>query len=333
MGATIGVFASPMIANNVSRFGGTFGVTLGAANQMRTTDAAASYMRNGVSLRLGASIGETSDLRAGDAMDSHSAVTRFLGLPSSEIGDKLENTGYRRSGVIAAARLPAGNSRSVSVSYRHSDMSDDHRYDQEIGGNGRYRSEFGPQVLDFGFVRYESARQSLVRRGVGHRLGEPPGRRAFEQQRPGQRIDQQANTTTAFGYAAQATDRIFRHASRALFGGEVFDEHIDGPAHLLEPNGTTVRARPDIPDDTSYRSIGLFWQQDADLIPNRLVGARRHSFRPLQVQERSRSPRWACPGRTFRSTDTTFNAAPSMPRRRSDAHRVGEPRLPRRERV
>ena len=35
-----------------------------------------------------------------------------------------------------------------------------HRYDQEIGGNGQYRSEFGPQVLDFAFVALTTARGS-----------------------------------------------------------------------------------------------------------------------------------------------------------------------------
>ena len=68
-------------------------------------------------------------------------------------------------------------------------MSDDHRYDQEIGGNGQYRSEFGPQVLDFAFARYESARQpffdemsatiSINRQDDGR----------LTQVRPGQRID------------------------------------------------------------------------------------------------------------------------------------------------
>src|SRR5688572_758189 len=157
MGGAVGVFAPSMTSNLASRFGGNAGVTLGAANQMRTSDVSASYMGTSLSLRAGASVGEADDLRAGEGIDSHAAVTRFLGLPSSAIGDKLENTGHRQSGLWAAARVPAGNGRGLSFSFRHSDVSGDHRYDQEIGGNGQYRSEFGPQVLDFGFVRYESA--------------------------------------------------------------------------------------------------------------------------------------------------------------------------------
>ena len=133
--------------------------------------------------------------------------------------------------------------------YRRSDQEDAHRYDQEIGGNGRYRSEFGPQRLDFGFVRFEtaeagwldsvSATVSINRQGDGR----------LEQQRPGQRIDQQVNTTTAMGYSLQAT-HDWSPRLRTMAGGELFDEGIDGSRTFFEPNGTTVRARPDIPDGT-----------------------------------------------------------------------------------
>jgi hemoglobin/transferrin/lactoferrin receptor protein len=307
MGAAVGVFAPSMTSNLASRFGGNVGVTLGAANQLRTSDVSASYMGTGLSVRAGASVGEADDLRAGEGIDSHSAVTRFLGIPSSEIGDKLENTGYRQSGLWAAARVPAGNGRGLSFSYRHSDISGDHRYDQEIGGNGQYRSEFGPQVLDFGFLRYESARQrffdevsatfSINRQDDGR----------LTQARPGVRIDEQANTTTAYGYSAQAT-RAMSSRSRALFGGEVFDEYIDGWRRLNEPNGTVVRARPDIPDNTRYRSLGLFWQQDAELIPNRLSvrgGIRYGHFRFSSEAD----PTLGVPGQEIPTSDTTFQAS------------------------
>jgi outer membrane receptor protein involved in Fe transport len=307
MGGAVGVFAPSMTSNLATRFGGNAGVTLGAANQMRTSDVSASYMGTSLSVRAGASVGEADDLRAGEGIDSHAAVTRFLGLPSSAIGDKLENTGYKQSGLWAAARVPAGNGRGLSFSYRHSDVSGDHRYDQEIGGNGQYRSEFGPQVLDFGFVRYESARQkffdevsatfSINRQDDGR----------LTQTRPGLRIDEQANTTTAYGYSAQAT-RAMSSRSRGLFGGEVFDEYIDGWRRLNEPNGAVVRARPDIPDNTRYRSLGLFWQQDADLIPNRLSvrgGIRYGHFRFTSEAD----PTLGVPGQEIPTSDTTFQAS------------------------
>ena len=306
LGGTVAVFDRTLNWSGPSALRGTLGVTLGAANELRTSDVAAGYVKNGVSLRASASLGSVSDLRPGDNIDSHSAVTRFLGIPSSYVGDKLENTGYSTKAFSGAARVPVGDSRSLSLSYRRAEQNDSHRYDQEIGGNGRYRSEFGPQQLDFGFVRFESASQSLfdeVSATVSLNR-QDDGR--LEQARPGQRIDSQVNTTTAMGYTAQAT-KNFSPRFRTLVGGEIFDEHIGGSRRFDEPNGSVVRARPDIPDGTEYRTIGLFAQQSADLIPNKLSvrgGIRYGHYKFTSIED----PSLGVPGQEIPVGDTTFNA-------------------------
>jgi len=307
LGGTIGVFAASPVLKAPARAAGTGGVTYGAANRLRSSEASAGFMSNGVALRLDGSAGATSDLRTGDTVDSHSAVTRFLGLPSSEVGDTLENTGYSQSGMGASARFPAGDARSLSLSYRRAEQTGAHRYDQEMGGNGRYRSEFGPQTLDFGFARFESARQAMfdevsatvsVNRQADGRL---------DQTRPGARIDEQYNTTTAMGYSAQAT-RTFAPRFKALFGGEVYDEYIDGARTLIEPDGSRVAARPDIPDATRYTSLGLFWQQDVDAIPGRLHlrGGLRYGHFHFSSE---RNAAFGVPAESIRTADTTFNVS------------------------
>ena len=307
LGGTVGVFAPSLTWTAPASVRGTLGGTLGAANQLRTTDAAAGYMRNGVALRGSASFGVIDDLRPGELIDSHSAVTRFLGLPSSEVGDKLENTGYSTNGFSAAAQFPLGGSRNLTFSYRRADQDDAHRYDQEIGGNGRYRSEFGPQQLDFGFVRFEtaaagafdsvSATVSMNRQDDGR----------LEQARPGQRIDSQVNTTTAMGYTVQA-NRTWSPRFRTMFGGEVFDEDINGSRTFDEPNGTQVRARPDIPDGTHYRTMGLFVQQSADLIPDKLTVRGGLRYGHYRFQSTS-DPTLGVPEQDIPVGDTTFNAS------------------------
>lgn len=306
IGGTVGVFARPLLSGG-PRLDGTLGLTWGAANQLRTSDAAASFSRRSFSARAGASISVADDLRAGEGVDSHSAVTRFLGLPSTVVGSRLENTGYRHSALFGAARFEVGAGQSLTASYRHTGMAGDHRYDQEIGGNGQYRSEFGPQVLDFGFVRYESARPSFfdevsatisINRQADGRL---------TQVRPGQRIDAQVNTTTAYGYSAQAT-RAMSSRTRALVGGEVFDERIAGWRTLFEPGGARLPARPDIPDGTRYRSIGVFWQQHADLVSDKLSvrgGVRYGHFDFTSTAD----PSLGVPGQEIPTSDTTFQAS------------------------
>lgn len=307
LGGTIGIFASPLIASGPPQMTGSFGLTVGSANELRASDVAAGYLRDGFSFRAGASLSAVSDLRPGDGLDSHSAVTRFLGLPSRVVGPRLENTGYTQTGMFAAARMPAGEGRHVALSYRRGDQDDSHRYDQEIGGNGRYRSEFGAERVDFGFVRFESARQSWfdefsttfsVNRQADGRLDEV---------RPGARIDRQGNTTIAYGYSAQAT-RSLTPRFRSLLGGEVYDEYIDGTRTLHEPNGAVVAARPDIPDNTRYTSVGIFWQQSAEIIPGRLSlrgGLRYGHFTFSSAADAA----FGVPAQRIPASDTTFQAS------------------------
>ena len=307
LGGTIGVFGERPFTASRPRAAGTLGLTLGAANRLRSTDVSASVTRGGAAFNGSASISAASDLRTGGELDSHAAVTRFLGLPSSEIGDTLENTGYTQRGLAAGAYVPAGNGRNLSLSYRHGVQDDAHRYDQEMGGNGRYRSEFGPQRLDFGFVRYESARQPFLDE-VSATLSvnrQADGR--LEQTRPGVRIDQQVNTTTALGYSAHGT-KSWGPRFRALFGGEFYDEYIGGSRTLIEPTGSRVTARPDIPDGTRYTSAGLFWQQSAVLMDGRLSarGGVRYGHFDFGT---TTNPALGVPGESIQTADTTFHGS------------------------
>ena len=306
LGGTIAVFGQPLNWASPSRAHGTLGATLGAANQLRTSDAAAGYQRSGYSFRASVSLGAVSDLRPGEKIDSHSAVTRFLGIPSSHVGETLENTGYSTQAFTGSARLTMGTGRSMLFSYRRADQDDAHRYDQEIGGNGRYRSEFGPQRLDFGFARFETASQRVfdeisatvsVNRQADGRL---------EQARPGQRIDSQVNTTTALGYSAQASKQ-FSNRFRTLIGAELFDENITGSRTFNEPDGSIVRARPDIPDGTHYTTAGLFVQQSADLISDKLSirGGLRYGHYEFSS---TKDATLGVPGQNIPVADTTFNA-------------------------
>src|SRR5687768_17836123 len=57
LGGTVGVFGPSLIWRGPSRMNGTAGLTLGSANEFRTTDVAAGYMREDVSFRGSASLG------------------------------------------------------------------------------------------------------------------------------------------------------------------------------------------------------------------------------------------------------------------------------------
>ena len=187
------------------------------------------------------------DLRAGDDVDSHSAVTRFLGIPSSEVGDKLENTGYSHAGIFGGRPASAWREPQpgVLVSAQRSGRCASLR-----SGDRRQRPLSQRVRAAAARLRFRAIRKRAPGRffdGVSATVSvnrQADGR--LEQARPGQRIDEQVNTTTALGYSLQAT-RDWSARFRTLVGGEIFDEDIAGSRTFHEPDGSTVRARPDIP--------------------------------------------------------------------------------------
>src|SRR5687768_2663673 len=65
MGGAVGVFAPALTWRGPSSVRGTLGATVGAANQLYNTDAAAGYTRDGLALRGSASYSSVDDLRTG----------------------------------------------------------------------------------------------------------------------------------------------------------------------------------------------------------------------------------------------------------------------------
>ena len=277
----------------------------GSANELRSSDIGVGILQGNNWFHGGGAITAASDLRSGGGVDSHAAVTRYLGIPSAVVGDRLENTGYSQSSAYARARLGLGDGRGLTLSYRHSQQDDSHRYDQELGGNGRHRSEFGPQALDLGYARFETARLGWLDAASATLSFNRQADGRLEQQRPGLRIDEQSNTTTAIGYQAQASRVMARSA--ATFGAEFYDESIDGTRTLIEPGGATIASRPDIPNGTNYSSLGVFWQQGVELSARLHVrgGLRYGRF----VFETTADPAQGVVREKVTQADTTFNLA------------------------
>lgn len=239
-----------------------------------------SFQTTGAAVRFGASRHNFNDLRAGDGLDSHAAVTRFFGLPSTIVDTRLRATGYEQGGVYGVANLTFGARGAVRALYMHESQTGASRYDRVLGGEGLYRSGFEPQTLDFAMARYSrtdvgpldgiSATFSVNRQSDGR----------YEQARPGARLDQQEATTTALGYQIEAHHDL-GNRSRLVFGAELYDESISASRQLIDPTVTTA-SRPDIPDGTGYRSYGLFAQHAIDVVPNRVSvrgGLRFSGFR------------------------------------------------------
>ena len=119
--------------------------------------------------RIGALFGlagrRIGDLRPGGGVDSHAAVTRFLGvtLDRADAGAPARHRlrPVRRTDV---AELAGRRERSCS-SRRTADGRQDggKRYDQLLGGDGNLIADLRDLTLDLFYVRYERVGAGLVR--------------------------------------------------------------------------------------------------------------------------------------------------------------------------
>ncbi|MPY90446.1 MAG: TonB-dependent receptor [Luteitalea sp.] len=253
-----------------TRTGGSVQLFAGSADRSVGGDLLAHIQTPRVALSGGVSTRRVGDLRPGAAKDSHSALTRFLGLSSRELYSRLPDTGFDQSGGHISLMVPIGTTGHVDVLYAHEAQSDVSRYDRIIGGDGLFRSQFDPQRLDFGYVRlqrgttgpFDAVQATIsVNRQQDDRL---------EQRRPDTDIEREAGRVTALGYQGQGTWLIAgRHG--VTVGGEVFDEFIGASRMIEDPRtGRQLRERPEIPDGSRYTSAGVFAQDSVDLLGGRL---------------------------------------------------------------
>lgn len=236
---------------------GAFEAQVASADRSGGASARLALRAPRAAVALSADRKRVDDLRAGGGKDSHAAVTRFLGLPSTTIARRLANTGYEQWGIHLSGQARTGADGVFSGFYRRDDQSGVNRYDRIAGGEGLFRSEITPQQLDFGVLRYERAAAGFLE---GLQATFSVNRQVdgtLEQARPSSRIDSDLTAVTAYGYQTQASKRF--GGNRVTGGVEVFDEYID--AQRWQQTGATISAvRPLIPDGTRYTSAGAFAQ-------------------------------------------------------------------------
>jgi hemoglobin/transferrin/lactoferrin receptor protein len=230
---------------------------------------------------FGASGRRTQDLRAGGGLDSHSVVTRLLGISSKFLGDRLQDTAYGQYNANAKFQYKASDADVLSFEYLRGTQLGLRRYDQLDGGIGNLLNSFDPQVLDFFTARYD-------RLGAGpfdsistifSYNGQRDDRRSQSinnAQGLRSRISDEFNLTRSFGYQAQATTRVKRSHS-LTFGAEFYDERITSRKQDFSFSNATgaftnvADVRPRFPNGSNYRTLGIFAQNIVSIVPQRLT--------------------------------------------------------------
>ena len=221
-------------------------------------------------------------LRSADGLDSHAAITRFLGLPSNLLGDRLPDTAFTQYGGAFRLNFSPRPDQTLIFKYQRSQQDGGKRYDQLLGGDGNLIADLRNLMLDFGYLRYvkqnfgifdaasftvsfNSQREERVNQGG---QGNPIGT-----------VTHQYERTNATGFSF-FLDKQLPKRNSFLFGGDYYFEKINSPAFTFNPaNNTTVLSRPRVPDEARFISSGLFIQDAWEAIPNRLrlSGALRYN--------------------------------------------------------
>jgi len=274
MGGTIQVLSPAVqLGTGLLRPHGEFSLTGASADRSSGGFGQLSLGREKWGWLVGGSGRELGDLRAGAATDSRHVLRRLFALTPDQIervtGARQSGTAFRQTGFHSKFSARPTENQSLTLWYQRSVQDGVQGYKDLWGGLGRMQSLFEPQVLNFGYARYE-------RQNLGW-LDTLSGTFSVNQQRDGSvrqglratdSITADDSTVSTYGYAGQGAAR-FGSRHTLLFGGEYYDEHI-GSARLLTASGRITPQRPLYPDGSRYGMLGLFVQDSITLVPSKL---------------------------------------------------------------
>jgi len=231
-------------------------------------------------------------LRPADGLDFHSALTRFLGIPSNLnlFGNRLPDTGFTQYGGLVRANYNFDDQTQLLLSYSRNQQDNGKRYDQLLGGDGNLIADLRNLMADFFYVRvakqrlgffdnasftfsYNSQREERVNQGG---QGNPVGAITFQPER-----------TSVLGFNFYLDKQLGEH-NTLLLGADVYHDHINAPAYTYDPvTRVSTASRPRIPDGARYLSYGFFVQDVFNAIPDRLrvSGALRYSVASYKSRE------------------------------------------------
>ncbi len=291
LGGTINLLTkSPIYGSDKAELHGDFNPFYNSADNSFGTSTLLSYGTNKLGGYINLAARRINTLRPANGLDSHAAVTRFLGLPSSVVnGERLPDTAFTQySGANRVNYAPRAD-QQISFYYQRSQQDGGKRYDQLLGGDGNLIADLRNLMLDFGYIRYvkqnfgffdtasftvsyNSQREERVNQGG---QGNPLGT-----------VTHQYERTTATGFST-FFDKELPLRNSFLLGGDFYHEKVKAPAFTFNPaNNTSFLSRPRIPDGARFDTGGIFVQDAWQAIPDRLriTGALRYGGAFYQVK-------------------------------------------------
>jgi hemoglobin/transferrin/lactoferrin receptor protein len=242
-----------------------------------------SYGTRNYGVLLNVNARRINRIRPAGGLDSHSALTRYLGLPSNIFGERLPDTAFTQYGGLIRTNFSLDEKTQLLFSYARNQQDGGKRYDQLLGGDGNLIADLRNLMTDLFYARisrqklgwfdnasftfsYNGQREERVNQGG---QGNPTAAITFQRER-----------TNVFGFNVYF-DKQLGERNTILIGADLYRDRIKAPAFTFDPvTGVSAASRPRIPHGARHLSWGLFVQDIFNVIPNRLrlSGALRYNL-------------------------------------------------------
>ncbi len=218
--------------------------------------------------------------RAGQGLDSHSAITRFLGLPSTILFSRLPDTAFTQYGGSLHAQFAITEKLRLAAHFDRGQQDGAKRFDQLIGGDGNLIADLRNLMADFAYVRLHSLSARPFDRASASLSYNAQREERVNQGgngNPAASITHQYERMSVWGLQLSAERRLGAHSIH--IGGEGYREISRAPAFTWSPvTGAVTLSRPRIPSGARYLNYGIFVQDawEPENLPRlRLTGALR----------------------------------------------------------
>lgn len=273
---------TPAYGGNEGEFHGNTNVFYSSPTNGFGGNTLLTYGTRSYGMLLNVNARRINRLRPADGLDSHSALTRFLGLRSDIVSERLPDTAFTQYGGLLRTNFNLNDTTQFLLSYSRNQQDGGRRYDQLLGGDGNLIADLRNLMSDQFYARlvkqdlgffdnasftfsYNGQREERINQGG---QGDPNGT-----------ITSQRERTNVFGFNFNVDKRIGEY-NTFLFGGDIYRDKIHAPSYTLNPlTRVTAAARPRIPDGARYLATGVFVQDTFIAVPDRvrINGALRYS--------------------------------------------------------
>ncbi|MBI5282740.1 MAG: TonB-dependent receptor [Candidatus Solibacter usitatus] len=253
---------APEFASSGRRFAAEAGTFYESASNSFGAQTQASYSTARFALLAALASRRVNTARTGGGVDSHAAVTRFLGLSSTILGERLPDTAFTQYGGSLHSQIQLTPLSHLIVHYERGQQDGARRYDQLLGGDGNNIADLRNLMLDFGYLRFQRFRAGPFEEAslnLSYNTQREERVNQGGQGNPAGAITHQYERAKVWGLQGQASRRAGAHS--LLTGLEGYHERMVAPAFSVSPvTGVTTLTRPRIPNGARYLNYGLFVQ-------------------------------------------------------------------------